>query len=70
MIAGRFTIQAFQHATLDAKSPSGSEVKVLAFKDVHGGAEFHFVFSPEEFDNFLQESAKRTLVIAHKLPTE
>ena len=68
MIAGKFIVQGFMHTVVDRKAPDGKELKMLCFKDAHGQAEFHFIFSKEEFERFIQECSRGTLVIASKLP--
>jgi hypothetical protein len=68
MINGKLQIQAFAYGTGDGQNPSGEPVKVLAFREHPSGAEFVFVFTPEEFDKFIQTISGGSIVVAHELP--
>ena len=69
MIAGNLQVTGFGYGTGDGKDPNGNPIKVLGFKDVATQAQFTFVFTPDEFDKFIQTISESSLVIAHKMPT-
>ena len=69
MIAGQIQIQRFGYGLGDGNNPkTNMPIKVLAFRDADSQLQVGYVFTPEEFDAFIQTITGNHIVPATELP--
>lgn len=68
MIAGNLQFAGFSYGVGDGKNTEGKPIKILGFKSVETPAQFTYIFTPEEFDQFITTISASKIVIAHEMP--